>query len=201
MAREGGFISRDDRAGEGRGDHEEQQPGHTRLVGLEDADLKVGLVGRDDGGHLLDILGGLLLHDVDDVVDGDDADHTILVVHDGHGGEIVFLEHLGRFFLVGQRVDADDVVVHDLADDLVIIFEKQVAKGHGAAEHALIVDDIADVDGLRVEADAADTLDRVLDGHGLAEIHVLDRHDRAGGVLRIAEQVVDVRPGLGACIS
>ena len=56
-------------------------------------------VGRVEGLHaaeLLDVLGGLFLHDVDDVVDGDDALHAALGVDDRDGDEVVLGEELAR---------------------------------------------------------------------------------------------------------
>ena len=191
-------VFRDDRAGEGRGDHEEKQPGHPFSVRLEDTDTEVRLVGRDDSSHLFDILRRLFFEDIDDVIDGDDSDETVLVVDNRHGGEVVLLEHIRRLFLVGKGIDADDVVVHDLADDVCLLLEEKIADRDGADQQALLVKDIADIDGLGVESETLDPLDRILDGHGLDEVDVLDRHDASRGILRIAEEVVDVRAGIRA---
>ena len=60
-------------------------------------------VGRVEGLHaadLLDVLGGLLLHDVDDVVDGDDALHAALGVDDRDRHQVVVGEDLRHRLLV-----------------------------------------------------------------------------------------------------
>ena len=55
-------------------------------------------------GQPVDVLGRLVLDDVDDVVHGDDADELVLLVDDRNGEQVVG-GHLPRhFFLV--RVDA-----------------------------------------------------------------------------------------------
>ena len=46
-------------------------------------------VGRQHGRHLFDILGGLRLHDVHGVVNGDDADETVFLIDDRQGDEVV----------------------------------------------------------------------------------------------------------------
>ena len=53
-----------------------------------------------DAGEPLDVLFGLLLDDVDDVVDGQDADQPLVLVDDGGRQQIVLLEDLRRLFLV-----------------------------------------------------------------------------------------------------
>ena len=87
--------------------------------------------------------------------------------------------------------------IHELPDDSVGIHDDQIPERHGPDQHSLRVQDIADVDGLGVEADLADPVDRVADRHILFEVDILDRHDTARRILRIAEQVIDVLAGLG----
>ena len=144
------FIACDDRACECSGNHEKKQPWHALSVCLEDTDLEIRLVGRDDSGHLFDILGGLFFQNVDYVIDGDNTDETVLVIDNGHGGKVVFLEHLRRFFLVGKRVNTDDVVVHDLDDQFVIGFEKKIAESYGADKFSSLVENVADIDCLGI---------------------------------------------------
>src|SRR5262249_42534106 len=60
---------------------------------LSEADAQVRRVEGFHAAQLLDVLGRLLLHDVDDVVDGDDALHPALGVDDRHGDEVL-LAHI-----------------------------------------------------------------------------------------------------------
>ena len=45
-----------------------------------------------DAAERLDVLFGLLLDDVDDIVDGDDADQAILLIDDRNGNQVVAFE-------------------------------------------------------------------------------------------------------------
>lgn len=55
--------------------------------------------------------------------------------------------------------------LHDLVDGVVLVGEEDRSQRDDALQLARRIDDIADVDGLFVRTGAADTLERVLDGH------------------------------------
>ena len=190
------LIAGNDRAGEGGRNHQEQKPRHSVLVGVKDSRPEIALVGGNDSCHLLDILRGLFLDDIDDVVDGDDTDHTVLVVHDGHSRKVVFLESAGRFFLVGKGVDTDDVLIHHFPDDRIGIENDQIAQGHGSDQDSLLVHNITDINRLGIQSDLADAVNRIADGHVLFEVDILDRHDTSCRILRIPQQMVDILSGL-----
>ena len=194
---QGGFIAGDDGTGKGGGDHQEEQPGHSLLVGLHDAGLEIGLVGRQDRGHLFDILCSLFFQDIDNVIDGDDTDHTVLLVDNGHGREVVFLESPCGFLLVGQGIDTDDIVVHDLSDDVIGIEDDQIPQSDRSYKDPLFIQDITGVNSLGIQPDFTDPLNGVSDRHVLPQIHILDGHDTAGRILRILEQEIDIGPGIG----
>ena len=155
------------------------------------AGLEVGLVARDDGGHLLDVLGVLILNDVDDVVDGDDADQALLLVAHGDGGQVIAAEIVGDGLLVVGGLGADDVGVHDVADDRALGRDDQLAQGNLSDEVALIVDDEAGIDGLLVDAGAADIVHGLADGEVVVQVHILDGHQASGAVFGIIEQLID----------
>jgi hypothetical protein len=72
---------RDDRRGENAVDEVDLQPRHAlaqRLAARREHAIVAG-----DAGQAVDVLGRLVLDDVDDVVDGDDADQLVLLVDDG----------------------------------------------------------------------------------------------------------------------
>ena len=69
-----------------------------------------------DAAERLQILVGLFLDDVDDVVDGDDADQPVGGVDDGGRDQIVLAEHPRDLFLVVQHGDAAAVFVDQLGD-------------------------------------------------------------------------------------
>lgn len=56
---------------------------------------------------------------------------------------------------------------------------------------------IADVDGLLVRAGAADALEGVLHRHVSLEVDELRRHQRAGGILGIFQDLIDALAGVG----
>ena len=51
----------------------------------------------------LHVLFGLVLNDLDDVVDGDDADEAVVLVDDRRRHQVVALELAGHLLLVGGR--------------------------------------------------------------------------------------------------
>ena len=61
----------------------------------------------------------------------------------------------------------------------------------------MVVDDVAEVDGLLVGAGAADALEGVLHRHGGLQVHELRGHDAAGGVVGVFQDLVDALTGLG----
>lgn len=80
--------------------------------------------------HLLEVLGVLVLDDVDDVVYRDYADESRLVVNSQDGEQVVFSRYVCDFLLVVERVDADElgVGVHYVADKLVVFAISSVCR-------------------------------------------------------------------------
>ena len=156
-----------------------------------DAGFHIILVARDDGGHLLDVLGVLILNDVNDIVDGDDADEAALFIADGDGGQVVTAEIVGDSFLIVRGGGADDIGIHDIADAGAFRRDNQLAQGNLTDEPALIVDDVAGVDGLLVDARAADVIHRLAHGEIIVQIDIFNGHQASGAVFRIIEELVD----------
>ena len=188
---------RHDHAGERGREHEKHQPRDAVFPDLKRAGTGVRTVTRRDTGHFLDVFGGLLLHDVDDVVDRDDADEAAFLVHDRDGEQVIVRELFRDVLLVVRGAGVDDVRVHDVLKDLVIVAQKQILDRDDALQPALGGCDIADVDGLLVLADAADAGDGLADGHVFLQVDVLRRHDAAGGIFGVLEVFVDERARLG----
>ena len=150
-------------------------------------------VGGEQTAHLFDVLCVLLFDNVHDVVGGDDAHQTVLVVHDGDAHQVVFAHRVGDDLLIVQRLDRYEVGRHDVGDRLVLIGENQMPQRDGAHQMALAVDDIAGVDGFLVQAGLAQRFHRLAHGHGAVELGKLDGHDRAGRIFRVFEELVDQR--------
>jgi uncharacterized protein YcgI (DUF1989 family) len=81
--------------------------------------LQVRRLERGHAAELLQVLGGLLAHHVDDVVDRDDALHAPVVVDHRHGQEVLLGEQRAHRLLVHLLVHRDDVRVHDVAHGAV----------------------------------------------------------------------------------
>ena len=180
-----------DHPGEGGGQHQHHQPGRPGPPGLKHAGFQIGLVAGQDGGHLLDVLGGLLLQNVHGVVHGDDAHQPVLRVHNGQGQKVVLVQDLGHVLLVVQGVGGNHMGVHDVPDDVVLLRQQDGPDGEIPQQVAALINDVADVDGLLVRASAADALQGVLHCHGGLQVHVLRGHDAAGAVVGIFQDLVD----------
>jgi len=84
------------------------------------------------------------------------------------------------------------VLLHDRFDcGGVVLAEKQVLDADETDEFAALRH-IAGVDRLLVDAGAADAEDGLLDRHGRAQGDVFGGHDAAGGILGIAQDLVDL---------
>ena len=64
-------------------------------------------------GQPVDILGRLVFDDVDDIIDGDDADQFVLFVDDRNRQQVVAGDVLGHLLLVGIHPRANQVGRHD----------------------------------------------------------------------------------------
>ena len=148
-------------------------------------------------GHLFNVLRGLFDKDVHGVVEGHDTDHSLVRVHHGQRKEVVLGQHLRHFLLVGQGGDGDDVFIHDLADGGVVVDGQQQILDGDRAENFPFFGDVAGVDGLLVHTGSADAGDGLRDGHAGPQGDVLRGHDGAGGVFRIAQDLVDLLAHLG----
>ena len=99
----------DHRGGEERGDQVDEQPGEAALARCTRRCRKLSSAPTPPSA--LDILVGLLLDDVDDVVDGDHADQPVgLVDHRGRD-QVVALEQPRHVLLVVRRLHAARLVV------------------------------------------------------------------------------------------
>ena len=194
---EGVLVPTDDQAGEGGGDHQEEQPRGTALVQIPHGLFKVRLVGRADSVHLGNIFAGLVLHDGDSVVDGDDTDQALLVIHNGDGQVAVLLEQLGDILLVGGGADADHVGVHHVADFFIggVFCQNQRPQRDNADEGTVAVGDVAVVDGFLVHAVFSDGFHRIGHGHVRPQLHQLGGHHAAGRILGVLKQFVDHAAG------
>ena len=185
------LVVGDDHAGEDGGDHQKQQPRHAVFGQRQNAGLEVFVLRGEHGGHFFKVLGVLLFDDVDDIVDGDDADHALLVIDHGDGDEVVLAHGVGDEFLIVGGVDADELLVHQRFHLYIVLRQEQLAQRQRAEQFALRIEHVERVDRLLVKAGAADLRHGLAHGGAHVQFHVLDGHDRAGAVFRVAQKLVD----------
>ena len=113
------------------------------------------------------------------------------VTHDGQRHQVIVRELCRDALLVLGRHGIDDVAVHQLLDDCFGIGQQQILDGDDALQLSVGRGHKADVDRLLVLADAADAGKGVLDAHIFFKIHKFRGHDRAGGILRIVQILID----------
>ena len=191
----------DDHSGKGSGEHQQKQPRDAAYHRLPHAGAEVRLVRRVDTGHMLEVLGSLLLDDVDSIVDGNDTHQPVFVIHDWHGQKVVFAKALGHVFPVLHGGGGNDIGLHDLFDHVGLVRKQQSPDRYQAQQVTAGVSNIADVDGLLVHTGAANALDGVLHGHVPFQVHELCGHDRTGGVLGIFENLINALAGLGVGVT
>jgi hypothetical protein len=140
----------------------------------------------------VEVFRHLLLDHVGDVVVRDDSHEAVLLVHHGHGEQVVLREPRGNLLLVVVGPYRHDLDAHEVADPHVGIGENEIAEGDDTDEAAMAVHDVVVVDRLALRRLAANLRERL--GHGEVGIErgVVGGHHRAGRVLRVAEQPADV---------
>ena len=155
------------------------------------------MLGRQHGRHLFHILRGLVFHDVHGVVEGHNTDQPVLRVDDRQREEVVLAEHLRDLLFVVERADRDDVLLHDRLDRRVVVLtKKQILHAHKTDE-LVSARDVAGVDRLFVDARTADAEDSLLHRHIGPQRDVFRRHDRARGILGVAQDLVDLLAHIG----
>ncbi len=141
-------------------------------------------------GEPIDVLGGFVLDDVDHVVNRDDANELVLLIHDRDGQEVVGRDLPGDLFLIHLHAGADQIGGHDPLQRRLRRHEQQTPQRDDADEMTTLVHDVEIEDHL----DVAAALNL---GNGLADRYVLAQredarvHDAAGGPLVVLEEVFD----------
>ena len=87
-----------------------------------------------DAAQRLDVLFGLLLDDVDDVVEGEDADQLVAVVHHRCGNQVVALEHARHLLLVLGRAHPPALGIHQVGQRGRPLVAQQQVERHRAKQ-------------------------------------------------------------------
>ena len=141
---------------------------------------------------MVDIFRELFIQDFDDVVDRDDSDHLSIVIHDRESRVAVFPEGIGDVFLVIGGVDRNHLCIHDLFDRRIERLHDQVSQGDNAPERIIfLVDYVHIIAGFGVDL-CLQVVQGPHDGIGRVDGDELGRHDTAGGIFLILQQLRDV---------
>ena len=145
------------------------------------------LLVRFDAAERTDVLLGLLRDDVDDVVDGDDADEAVVAVDHRGGDQVVVLEQSCNRLLVVGGTDAMALGIHEFVDLDRATGTQQAVEGDGAQEALIGADDVDLVEAVGQLGGFAQIVDGVPDRPGGRHGNQLGLHAPAGRILRIIE--------------
>ena len=143
-------------------------------------------------GSLRLVAAHVLFDGVPRVVDRDDAQQHAVLVHHGHGGQLV-LEDVGRHVLLGLvRRRGDHVVEHHVAHGPRVVGEHEGAQAQHAHELVVVVQHVHVMHGGVVVVQLAQHLDGL--AHGVVGLHghELRGHHAAGRAVLVAQQAADL---------
>ena len=137
-----------------------------------------------------DILIVLLIDDIDDIIDGDDAEDGALTGYDRDGLQVILRYDLSDLLLIDLRLDGNDLIVHDLGQLRVTRRAQKIPEVDGADQllQALLVGDIDRLDDLGLRTDVTDRVECLGTGTVLPQGDVLGGHDTTGTVIRILQE-------------
>ena len=133
----------DDSAGKGGGHHQQKQPHHPIFIDVPDPGLEVGLLRRENCGHALHVLGGLLPEYLHGIVGGNGAHQLAGIVHHGQLYAVHPLHQGYRLLLVIIRGENGPGRAHKLVQPLVIGSHDQLAEGKDPQQQPLLIHHIA----------------------------------------------------------
>jgi hypothetical protein len=131
---------------------------------------------RLDSRERVDVLSRLLAHNVDHVIDRDDADQLVLFVHYGECEQVIGGDHSRDLFLVGVCRHLDNVADHDLAQRGRRGIQKQLPQAHHAQQVVAQIDDVEVEGHLELFRAALERGDGLRDRHVFVERKIVGRH-------------------------
>ena len=133
-------------------------------------------------GHDFHILGGLILHDVHGVIEGDDSYHPVVSIHNRNGQQIIFTHHPGDFFLVCMSCYRDQIAsaFHHTFNRLHVAGRQKKAFNRYCADQQPVLQHIAGINCLLVHPGTPDAKNGVPHRHIGIETYIFRRHYRPG---------------------
>ncbi len=135
----------------------------------------------------LDVLFGLLLDHVDDVVEGDHADHAVPRIDHRRCDQVVALEAARHRFLVLGRAHDVALRLHQVGHRHRALGARQPVERHRAEQALIAVDHVELEEPLGQILGFAHVVDRLPDGPGRRHRDELGLHPPSGGLFRIVE--------------
>jgi hypothetical protein len=148
------------------------------------------LFASGDTAESLDVLFGLLLDHVDDVVEGEHPDQPLVLVHHRGCHQIVALEHARHLLLVLGGAHAPAVGVHQLSDRHRPLGAQQPVEPNGAKQLGRLVDHIQFEEAIRQFHGLAHVVDGMADGPGRRHGDEFGLHAPAGRAFRIVQDAL-----------
>ena len=136
----------------------------------------VGVLPVDDAVHSLDVLCRLFFHDIQNIVDGDDAHQSLFLIYDRNGKKTVLLEILGYVLLVVVYIFIDVIRAHDVLDLNLVIRNNQSTQRHDSNQLSAAVFDVTSIDGFRIHAHFLDIFERFANRPILLQADVIRCH-------------------------
>jgi len=173
------------------------QPAGSLIDHPRKSDLHIGCIESLHASELLHVLGGLLDHGIDDVVDRDDAEHMAPLIHDRNGKQVVFGDKPGDVLAIGRRRYGDWPPVRGNRQHRVLRRAgDQSAKRHWLDQDlGFRIEDVNGVDRFPRLLDFADIIEGLADRPCGRDADEFRGHDAARGILGVGEQTRD--RGLG----
>ena len=143
---------------------------------------------------LLHVLGLLVPDNVDDVIDGHDAEQPVVEIDHRQHGVVVSSEGAGDGLPVDTGANGLDRLLHELADSLAGAAQQQVAHADHALDAAIVGDHHQVLEPLG-DRPGPDRVNGLGDGHVAAQREVIGGHQAAGRLAVVPDQVSQRRRG------
>ena len=115
------FITGDDGSCDNRRKHQHQKPWDSAFCVFPGGYFKVSFFTGRYGRHLGDIFGGLFDHDIHGIIECYDTDKQTIGVKNRKCQQVVFAELVSHILFVCQCRDRDDLRLHDIFNQHIII--------------------------------------------------------------------------------
>ena len=155
--------------------------------------FEISLFAGIDSRHFSDIFSRFLYHNVHGVIECDNTDHQPVRIQDRDGEKIIFCEKLCYFFFICMCFYRDDLSLHEIPDQNIIVCGHQVFGADDTGQSAPF-SHIAGIDCFFVYPCFLDMCHRLCDSHIFPDVYVFCSHNASGTVFRIVQELIDERP-------